>query len=161
MLHRLLLVNGFCFYDIMHLSIAAPGNPLEFDTFNFSGVFRILTSCLCLCVAWAFAAQEMTKLNIRTIEISRNLRKSFFAFCVLDASDALALRHRRQRRRRHIKATKYRAFSRLDRTVLSGTWFGLDWGKMQIADFTRIKHGKVMRERCIQAIFLMDKKGRV
>lgn len=42
-------------------------------------------------------------------------------------------------------ATKYRAFSRLDRTVLSGTWFGLDWGKMQIADFARIKNGKIMK----------------
>lgn len=69
-LHRLLLVNGFCFCDIMHLSIAAPGNPLDFDTFNFSGVFRIVTSCLCLCVALAFAAQEMKK-NIRNIEISK------------------------------------------------------------------------------------------
>lgn len=26
--------------------------------------------------------------------------------------------------------------------MLSGTWFGLDWGKMQIADFARIKKWK-------------------
>lgn len=121
-----------------------PGNPLDFDTFNFSGVFRILTSCLCLCVALAFAAQEMKKNKYRNIKNSEKIA-FFLRFGVLDASDALALRHRRQRRRRHIKATKYRAFSRLDRTVLSGTWFGLDWGKMQIADFARTKNGKIMK----------------
>lgn len=74
--------NGFCFYDIVHLSITAPGNPLEFDTFNFSGVFRIVASCLCLCVAWFLQPKKMTKhKKYRNIEISRNLRNSFFFLC--------------------------------------------------------------------------------
>ena len=131
-LHRFLLdVNWFCFHDNALFNHCSR-QPPESDTFNFSGVPHLHIVFVSLCSMDFCSPRNPSK------------------------SDALALRHRPQRRRRHIKVTKYRAFSRLDRSVLSGTWFeGLGKADLAMLADSRLSQNETWK-KCIKPIFLMD-----